>query len=314
MQQDQTMTTAAMERAQRLTQLPLVDMSPQPGFASGIVTSVRDIWERRHLLNLLTRREIKAKYKDSVLGLLWSLIRPLIQLMIYYLVMGKFLGASKGIDGFAIYVFTGLSLWGLFSEIVSSGTGSVLANSGIVKKIKLPREVFPLASLGSALFNFAIQCVVLIVGVLLTGGFPISGWNGVGYLFAAIGIMVIWGLTFSLILSAANVYLRDIQYLVEVVLMVGFWATPVVYKLANVTGWIVGHGLFGVIFEKIYVANPITMAVFSMQRVAWRYSYEVDYPGHFAARLIISLVVGAVALILAEGAFNRMQRNFAQEL
>ncbi len=85
--------------------------------------------------------------------MIWSLIRSLIQLAIFYVVMGWFMGLREVIPNFAIFVYTGISMWSLFQEITNSGTGSILANSGIIKKTKLPREIFPLATVGSALFS-----------------------------------------------------------------------------------------------------------------------------------------------------------------
>ena len=138
----------------RLAAEPLVPAGPVTGFVGGTADSVRGVWRYRELLDLLVRRELKSRYKDSALGFLWSLIRPLTQLLVYYIAIGKFLGAERSIPDFAIYIFTGLTAWGLFSEIISAGTGSIVANGGLVKKIYLPREVFPLSVIGSAFFNF----------------------------------------------------------------------------------------------------------------------------------------------------------------
>ena len=133
------------ERTLRLASEPLVPAGPVSGFVGGTADSVRGVWRYRELLDLLVRRELKARYKDSALGFLWSLIRPLTQLLIYYIAIGKFLGAERSIPDFAIYIFTGLTAWALFSEIITTGTGSIVANGGLVKKIYLPREVFPLS-------------------------------------------------------------------------------------------------------------------------------------------------------------------------
>jgi len=308
-------TTPAEERFAALAAQPLRDMAPPSGMLRAALDSVKDIWAHRHLLNLLTRREIRAKYKDSVLGLVWSLARPLVMLFIYYLVLGKFLGAARGVPGFAIYVYTGLCLWGLFQEIVMVGTVSVLANNGIVKKVKLPREVFPLASVGSALFNFAIQFVILLVFVLATGGFaadlPAGRWT---YLPLSVLVVLVWGVAFALFLSAANVYLRDIQYLVEVVLMIGMWITPVLYSWQMVRNVTSQYGGLGRFFEQLYLANPVGTGVMGLQQVMWRYAGGVEYPAHFVARLVTALGAGLVAVCLAEFAFNRLQRNFAQEM
>ncbi|MDR2974176.1 MAG: ABC transporter permease [Propionibacteriaceae bacterium] len=307
--------TAAEERMAALAQEPLRNMAPVTTVWSGMAASVADIVAHRHLLKLLTKREIRAKYKDSALGLVWSMIRPIIMLLIYWLVLGQFLGAAKGITGFAVYVYTGLCLWGLFQEIVSVGTVSILANNGIVKKVKLPREVFPLASVGSALFNFAIQFIILLIFILVSGGFsatiPAVNWL---YLPLSIFVVLVWGVAFALILSAANVYLRDIQYLVEVVLMIGVWATPILYSWKMVVEWTSSHGTLGTLFQQVYLANPITVAVLSLQQVMWRFSDTVIYPEHFLARLLIALGVGLIALFIAEYVFDRLQRNFAQEM
>ena len=116
---------------------------------------VREIFAHRQLLDLLIRRDLKSRYKDSALGFVWTLIRPLTQLVIYYFVIGQILGAARSIPEFAIYVFSGLTVYGLFSEIVAAPPPRSSANAGLIKKVYLPREIFPLASVGSALFNFA---------------------------------------------------------------------------------------------------------------------------------------------------------------
>ena len=286
------------------------ESAPVLGFIQGTISSVRDIWAHRELLNLLVRREIRAKYKDSALGLLWSLIRPLIQLAIYYVVMGVFLGLRGGIPNFAIFIYTGITVWSLFQEIINSGTGSILANAGIVKKTHLPREIFPLASVGSALFNFAIQLAILIIAVLCTSGFVLS----VNFLHfpLAIADVLIWAIAFALLLSAMNVYFRDIQYLTEVVLMIGFYASPIIYS------WTYVQPKIGHILQEIYLANPITLSIMGTQRVMWNVEMPPDmppaYPSYLAYRLLISLGVGLVFLLISMRVFSRLQRNFAQEM
>ncbi len=190
--------------------------------------AVRAIFSHREMLNLLVRRDLKARYKDSTLGFFWSLIRPLIQLAVYFVVMGQFLQAARSIPDFAVYIFAGLCAIGLFTEIVVGGTGSVLANAGLVKKVYLPREVFPLASVGSALFNFGIQLLVLIAATLLVAKPPFH--PQLAYAIPAVALIVVYGTAFGLLFSAVNVYLRDVQYLVEVITMLLFWASPIVYS------------------------------------------------------------------------------------
>lgn len=297
--------TIAEERAARLATEPLRDMNPPRGFVRGARTSVREIWERRELLNMLVRREIRARYKDSVLGLIWSLIRPLVQLLIYYLVLGKFLEAERAIPVFAIYIFCGLTAWGLFSEIVSVGTGSIVANAGIIKKIHLPREIFPLATVGSALFNFCIQFVILTVAAFAVGGI---NWENLWLLPLGVMILIVWGLALALVLSATNVYLRDTQYLVEVFILVGFWASPIVYSYAMVAGRVPG------LFTELYSWNPITLGVMGLQGSMWGAADLSHFPPNLEMRMFVVLAIGCVALILGQRLFDRMQRDFAQEI
>ena len=307
--------SVADERAERLAQEPLRNISSQRGFWSGTWDSLKDLWSRRQLLALLVRREIRAKYKNSALGLLWSLIRPLIQLLIYYIVIGKFLRIGQGIPYYVILLYAGLVLWSLFQEIVASGTSSILANVGIVKKTRLPREIFPLASVGSALFNFAIQLAILIVLVLFTSGFTPS----INFLHLPLAILVVlvWGTACAFFLSALNVYYRDVQYLTEVALMIGFYASPIIYPWSWVQSYFMTMSS-GSIIQEIYLANPLTLAVMGMQRVLWNGDVDMDtpfvWPSFLAYRLLIAFVVGLIVLWVSQRVFARLQRNFAQEL
>lgn len=298
----------AEQRYAALANEQLRVVSPSLGFISGAKTSIIDIWDHRELWWLLTKREVKARYKDSVLGFVWTLIRPLINLLIYFFAIGKILGAARAIDNFAVYVFAGLTAWTLFSQIVASATGSVVGNSGIVKKVYLPREIFPLSAAGAACVDFLAQMAILIIGTILI----VRDFDPVGLLvYWPISVLVLltWGIALGLFLSAANVYLRDIQYLTEVVLMVGFWLTPSVYSfemiVVNAPTWI----------ADIYLLNPTALAVIGFQKGFWAAgSADVVWPSHLFTRLAIMLVIGIVLMFFAQRYFARMQRNFAQEL
>lgn len=275
----------------------------------GALASLVEIARHREMLGLLVRRDIRSRYKDSALGLAWSLIRPLVQLIIYYVVIGKFLQAERGIPDFAIYIFTGLIAYGLFSEIVSNGTGSILGNAGIVKKVWLPREVFPLATVGSALFNFSMQLLILIGATLVLGSIP---WSiEIAYVVPGLLVMLTWGLALALLLSAVNVYLRDIGYLVEVMMLLLMWASPIVYSWEMVRN-IIGPG----ILLELYTNNPVTLGVLAFQKAFWIAGAEsgAPFPTDLELRLVIAIALGTIAIFLAQRVFARLQGNFAQEL
>lgn len=310
-------------RAAELATQPLRTAGTKPGVFRGFGHSVADIWSHRELLDRLVRREIKARYKDSALGFVWSLMRPLAMLLIYYIALGKFLGAARGIPDFAIFIYTGLTAWGLFSEAVSSGTGSIVANSGLIKKVYLPREVFPLGSMGSALFNFAIQLGILFAATIVAGAVPTgTRW---AYLPLSLAVIVVTALGWSLLLSAVNVYLRDVQYLVEIALMIAFWASPIVYSWKLVSGSISGT------LEQLYLTNPVTVAVLGFQQTFWVAAdggpipenatpeqiallTPQPVPPDLELRLWMWLVIGLVFTFVAQRVFARLQGNFAQEL
>jgi len=285
-------------------------MCPHEGVLQGALLSFRVLWSRRELLNLLVRREIKAKYKDSGLGIVWSLARPLVLLGIYYLVIGKFLGVAKGMDYYAVYIYTGMAIWSLFQESVGQGTGSIILNAGIVRKTSLPREIFPLTSIGAAIFNFVIQLAIAVILVLFTCGFNLS--INFLHLPLAIAVVLVWATAAALLLSAMNVYMRDIQYLTEVVLMIGFYLSPIIYPW-SMAGPYLGSVLGGVL-QQVYLANPVTLAVMGTQRVLWNSDPAYPWPSYLGYRLLIALVVGLIALLAAQRVFHRLQRNFAQEI
>lgn len=294
------------ERRARLAGLPWQDAGSPPSTLAGIAASLRDIWDRRELLGMLTRRELKARYKDSALGFLWSLARPLTQLLIYYVVVGQFLGAARSIDNFAIYVFGGLTIYTLFQEIVAGGTGSILANAGLVNKVYLPREVFPLATIGSSLFNFVIQLAILLAASLLVGTMRFDA--SLLFAFGSVVLIIIYAAACALVLSAANVYLRDIQYLVEVVLLLLMWASPIVYSIEQVSSVLPDWAL------QIFINNPITLAVLGFHSTFWSASDLGISGADLAIRMIVASLIGLVLLFLSQRFFAKLQGDFAQEL
>lgn len=306
------MANTTEDRAARLASLPLRPAGPRPGFVRGTLQSLRDIWGHRELLGLLIRRELKAKYKDSVLGFFWTMARPLAMLLVYYVAIGKFLGAEAsprnpgGIPQFAIFIFTGLTAWQLYSDIITQGTGSIVANSGLIKKVYLPREVFPLGAVGAALFNFSIQLAILVGATAVVGQFPTgSRWF---YFLLAFALLVVFATALALFLAAVNVYLRDVQYLVEIMIMILMWASPIVYSWSLVARHLDGLPL------DLYLANPMTQVVLGFQRAFWVAGDGEDFPTDLGLWMGVTLAASLVLLWLGQRTFARLQANFAQEL
>lgn len=302
-------------RAAAVAELPFERVGQRSGFVRGTRHSLSDVWAHRELLGLLVKRELKARYKDSSLGVVWSLFRPLAQLLIYYFAIGQVLGAARATPDFAIFVFIGLTMWGLFSEIVTGSTTSILANAGLVKKVYLPREIFPLSAIGGALFNFLVQLVVLTIAIVLLSTVPF-GWN-LSLLLAPLAVvtLVVFATAIGLFLSAVNVYLRDTQHLIEIAVVILFWGSPIVYSYTYVYKLLQGSWL-----EQLYLTNPVTVAIISMQKALWAAGSVSEgalsqvWPPNLGVRLLVTLLVSVILLWLSQRTFSRLQGNFAQEL
>jgi ABC-2 type transport system permease protein len=190
---------------------------------------LREIWLSRELLVYLVRTEIKVKYKNSVLGLVWSMIAPAMTLAIYFIVFQYI--SKNGIPNFVIFLFSGLLLWNLFQVGVQTATGVVVNNAGIVKKVSFPREILALASIGSAMVFFFFQTMVMLIFLVVFHSAP--AWQYLPLLPLALLAAIVLASGLAILLSAVNVYLRDTQHLIEVVLTAWFWACPIVYSFQN---------------------------------------------------------------------------------
>lgn len=216
-----------------------------------------DLLAYKELLRNLVRKELKVKYKNSVLGFAWSFLNPILYLVIFWAVFEKFLGG--GVPHFPIFLLTGLLGWNLFSAALNGSVGSVVGNSSLVTKVFFPREVLPLSYVGASIVHFFLQFVVLIAG-LLVFGFPFRSQSLYLVPIALIAVVLL-ATGIGLILAVSNVYLRDVQHLVELALLAWFWMTPIVYPIAVVEANIGRGRLFD-----IYLLNPMTHITLAFQR------------------------------------------------
>jgi ABC-2 type transport system permease protein len=281
-----------------------------------------EIWRSRELLVYLVRTEIKVKYKNSFLGLLWSMLSPAMTLAVYTLVFGVLL--KNGIPNFVIFLFAGLLLWNFFSTGVTSATGVVVNNAGLVKKVSFPREILALAAIGSAGVFFFFQACVMAIFMLALHMSP--AWPLIWLLLVAMVPTIVFASALGIFLAAINVYLRDTQHLVEVLVGAAwFWACPIVYSYQEqLAPHLKGKG-----YAWIYFLNPMTPMVMTFQRVLYDRTglVQLTSAGHTLKQLIpswpvstyvwadaIVLGVSVVLVYLAMVVFGRLAGNFAEEL
>jgi len=277
----------------------------EPGRTRGLLDVVR----HRYLLRLLVRRELRARYHGSLLGMGWSYVQPAVQFCVYFFVVGMFLGVNRRIEHFPIHLFSGMVLVHFFNETLSSTTRSVMQNKALVRKIHLPREMFPVASLLVSAVHFVPGLVILLVGVLVLGWSPSPAILGAALLGFA--VVAVFGMAVGLMFSAFNVFFRDFQKVVEVTTIVITWSVPMIYPLAAVH-----HAFGGAWPEHVYMANPLVSAVTLFQWAFWlpTTTSVVPFPPHLFWRGGVVLLASLALVAVAQVAFARLQNRFAQEL
>jgi ABC-2 type transport system permease protein len=267
-----------------------------------------DVFRRRYLLSLIVRKEVGIRYRGSVFGWAWSYVKPLVQFVVFFVALGVFLGLNKSIEFYPIYLLAGITIVSFFNEAFSNGTRSLVDNAPLIKKIYLPREMFPIASVLVAGVNTVPQIVVIILIALFFGWAP-SVLQIVALLFAIL-IVAILSTGLGLLFSAINVTFRDAQSFVEIIVMMSIWASPVMYQWQMVADQ-VPEWLF-----TIYRLNPLTPAVELFHYGLWFPLTPADaepLPGlwTFAA---IALVVSLILLAIGQLTFRRLEGRFAQDL
>ena len=233
-----------------------------------------ELWRARELFFFLVRKEIKVKYKNSALGFLWSMLNPALTLAVFYVLFTFFL--PNGIPNFVIYMFSAMLVWNLFQTAVLTGTSTIVSNAAIVKKVAFPREILSLAAVGSAFMFFLFQSIVLLAFMIAFWHRP--DWSALWLVIPALAAIIVFSAALAVFLSAVNVYLRDTQHLVEVLLMAWFWAIPGIYAFSGrVHDGLVKHTIFfipGTHLIWLYFANPVSPVVMTFQRVF----YNVVHP------------------------------------
>ncbi|MGH9066403.1 MAG: ABC transporter permease, partial [Acidimicrobiales bacterium] len=297
-----------------------------------VVDRLRDIWAYRSLLLGLIAKELKIKYKNSALGFLWSLLNPAFTLAIYYFVFQIVLGS--GIPDFAIFLMCGLLVYNLYFYATMNATGAIVNNATIVKKVAFPREILALASVGAGIVFFFIQAVVLVLALAAFTYQP--DIHFLPLLLPAFLALVIFCAALAIFLAAINVYLRDPQHLIEIVIGAAwFWATPIVYPYAQIARDLVKHH----IPAWVYLLNPLTDIVLVFQKGIYRQVFGASSAAAHSSlkaggstvikgsqllpaqgdwwylwHVLIVLGVGIALFVAALAVFGRLEGNFAEEL
>ena len=281
------------------------DLPPlRPPTADNGLTAV---FKRRYLLRILVRREISARDQGSFLGLLWSYINPMFQFLIYWLIIGTVFNLHDNIPNFPIHIFSALVVVHFFSETFGAGTRSIVRNRGIVKKMAMPREMFPVATMLVSLYHVGPQMLILLVATTASGWRP----DAYGLACAVVGLLVcmVLGTGFALMFSAANVFFRDVGSVVNILTTLTRFGVPMIYSYEMV------NQRFGSL-APYYLYNPIADAVLLFQRAFWTASTtEVTVmPDHLLLRGLVMVGVSFVVLAAGQFVFSRLEDKIPDRL
>lgn len=257
---------------------------------------IKELYDYRELLKTNIKKEIRGKYKGSLLGVLWSFINPLLQVLVYAIVFPYLMRGTS--DNYLVYLITGIIPWTYFITVVNQGMTSIRSNAGIIKKVYFPREILPISVVISGLINFFISCVIILVFCIFSG-LGVTWYIVFLPLIALIQTLLTLGLVFAL--SAINIYIKDVEYIFQFILNMLFYGTPIVYELA----------LFNQssnILVTLIKLNPLTQIIMSYRDI---FIYH-QVPNMF--NLGIVSLVSVITCVIGYFIFKKLQKGFAEEL
>lgn len=260
------------------------------------MTLFKELYAYRELLKTNVKKEIRGKYKGSMLGVLWSFINPLLQVAVYAIVFPYLMRGTS--DHYLVYLITGIIPWTYFITSINQGMQTIRGNAGIIKKVYFPREILPISVVYSGLINFLISCVIILV-------FCIGDGVGISYHLIYLPLIAfiqsIFTLGLVLALSAINVYIKDIEYIFQFILNMLFYGTPIVYELSLFQN--AGPFLVGLI-----ELNPLTQIIMAYRDIF------LYHQAPNATTMLIVTIVSFITLILGYAIFNHLEKGFAEEL
>ena len=292
-------------KQERIVDAELVDPAPSGG--------LREVFQQRYLLRLIVTRELAQMYAASLLGLLWSYIQPALRFIVYFFVFGVVLKTHAGTPNFALHLFPGMVFVHYFTETWSGGTRSIWTNRSLVLKMRVPREIFPVATMVVAAYHTGPQILILAVACALLG------WHFslVGLAAGALGlaILVLFSMALSLFFAALNVFFKDFENIVHTMTQFLHFLVPMMYAYSYIAR-LGDHHRWA---YELYFANPLAETVMLMQRLFWAPTlkpeqYAKEFPPDLWQRGFIMLAVCIVLVILAQKFFARLEGKFPERL
>ena len=255
------------------------------------------------LLRELVRTDFKIRYQNSILGYVWSLLRPLLLFVILYFVFTKFLKVGNGVPHYPVYLLLGLLYWNFFVEVTMGSVTAIVGKGDLIRKINFPKYVIILSVLASGLINLVLTSVVIVI-FMIAGHVSVS-WQAL-ILIPLVLELILIALTAAFFLSAAFVRYRDISYIWEVIIQAAFYITPILYPLSRIP-----HS-----FAKFMILNPFAQVIQDSRYVLITHSTETISNIYGGDKWIWLIPIGTtlVLLVLTSAYFRRRSSAFAEEV
>ncbi len=272
-------------------------LKPSKGW---VALNLKDLWRFRELAYFLTWRDIKVRYKQTILGAAWAVLQPLMQMIVLNFLFGRLGNISTGDIPRPLFTFAGLLPWNLFSKALSDASRSLVSNRNMITKVYFPRLLVPFSSILSGVVDFMIAFVILL-GMMAYYKYPLTSaiWALPVFLF----ISLIAALGIGLWLSAWNLHYRDVGYILPFMTQMWLFLSPVPYPLSEAVDKL--QGMFPFQIEKLYLLNPMAGVV---EGFRWALLGGESAP---VEGLVFAMVVSIVLLVSGMFYFRRMERTFA---
>jgi ABC-type polysaccharide/polyol phosphate export permease len=264
--------------------------SKYPGSSQSVFARLRELIRYRDLIRNLVVGEVKTRYKNSVLGFVWSLLNPLAMMLVFTVVFGV-LWPNEQVENFPIFLLCGLLPWNFFAASVISSLNSVVSNGNLIKKVYFPREVLPIAAVLAQLVNFLLALVVLFAALIIFRS-HFSPW--LWTLPLIILIQTCFSLGIGLVLSTLQVFYRDTQLVMEVVMLAWFFLTPVFYRAEQLPATYSIGGFENLPVQRIlYILNPMASLINVYRDLLYfGYRTDIDFFTRTALTALLALGVG----------------------
>lgn len=300
---EKTASTLVISADKKLSGLNRIGYSLRSGLSHAV-----ELWHYRELVRNLVSRDLKVRYRNSVLGVLWSLFNPLLMMLVFTMVFTVMTGYAE-VENFPVFVLCAILPWNFFSASVIGSIRSIVDNSSLVNKVYFPREILPVSIVLANLVNFLVALLVLFA-LMVAFSIPLTKW--VLLLPAVIAVQLIFTVGFGLIMATANVYYRDTQVIMEVVMLAWFFFTPIFYPLSILPK---SYELWGMSFDVsrwMRILNPMASIIANYRVILYGAGQGGAPPDFyfFARTLVTALAVLFVGALI----FYRYSRTFGEQV